>query len=495
MNNVRVRFAPSPTGFLHIGGARTALYNWLFAKKNKGKFILRIEDTDIERSTEESIGAILDGMRWLGLDWDEGPEVGGDFGPYFQSERTSIYQEYINKLLKEGKAYRCFCSQEDIEKEREIAEKEKRPYRYSGKCRNLSDAEIEKHLSNDDSFTIRLKLDDNEDDIILNDIVRGEINFDKSHYDDFIIVRSNGLPVYNFAVVIDDALMNINYVIRGDDHISNTPRQIFIYKALGFPVPKFAHLPMILGEDKTRLSKRHGATSVQQFRDMGYLSEAMINYLVRLGWGYDDTQEIFEIDDLIEKFSLERVGKNPSIFNFKKLEWINNYYIGQLPIEKRTKESIPFLIKAGLIDENYVKNNLEILKRIVEIIGSRLRTLNDIIFYSEFFFKDKVEYSEDAVNKIFKKYELINVFDKIIDGLKNIDLWNKENLIEKLESLSGETELNKRIFFQAIRAAITGKLISPDLIDIMLIMKKDMVIKRLDDALNFMKDIKDASGN
>jgi len=289
---VRTRFAPSPTGYLHIGGARTALYNWIFARQNNGKFVLRIEDTDAERSTEESIEAILESMKWLNLDWDEGPEKDGDYGPYFQSKRLDIYNKYLDKLIEEGKAYRCFCTPEELAEKKEKARKEKKQYKYDGKCRNLSKEEINKNLKENKPFVIRLKVPQNEE-IIFNDIVRGEIKVNTSIYDDFIIRRSDGYPVYNFAVVIDDALMKINYVIRGDDHISNTPKQILIYKALDFKVPDFAHLSMILGEDKTRLSKRHGATSIQQFKEEGYLPEALINYLARLGWGYDDSQEIF----------------------------------------------------------------------------------------------------------------------------------------------------------------------------------------------------------
>lgn len=485
MNQIRVRFAPSPTGYLHIGGARTALYNWLFAKKNKGKFILRIEDTDIERSSEQSINTIIDGLKWLGLDWDEGPDIGGKFGPYLQSKRLNIYKKYAEKLLNENKAYRCFCTPEEIKQKREKARKEKKPYRYDGKCRNLTQTEIEKNLKESKPFTIRLKVEWNEE-ISFTDIVRGEIKFHTSNFDDFIIIRSDGFPVYNFAVVIDDALMKINYVIRGDDHISNTPRQILLYKALRFPVPKFAHLPMILGEDKTRLSKRHGATAVQQFREMGYLPEAMINYLVRLGWGYDDTQEIFTINELIEKFSLERVTKNPAVFNFKKLEWINSYYIQKLSPEEKTKKCIPFLIDAKLITQEEALARFDFIKKIVEITGARLKVLSDITFYADFFFKEKIEFTEDAINKILKKFDLIPIYNKIIQVLKKCN-WEKESLINTLEDLSQKIDIKRKDFFQSIRVALTGKLISPDLIDIMLIMGKERTLKRIEECIQFIR--------
>lgn len=494
MNQIRVRFAPSPTGHLHIGGARTALYNWLFAKKNKGKFILRIEDTDIERSTAQSINAIIDGLKWLGLHWDEGPDIGGEFGPYLQSKRLDIYRKYAEKLLNENRAYRCFCTPEEIDQKREKARREKKPYRYDGKCKNFTQAEIEKKLKESRHFTIRLKIEQDEE-ISFTDIIRGEIRFHTSNLDEFIIMRSDGFPVYNFAVVIDDALMKINYVIRGDDHISNTPRQILLYKSLGFPVPQFAHLPMILGEDKTRLSKRHGATAVQQFREMGYLPEAMINYLVRLGWGYDDTQEIFTIDELIEKFSLERVGKNPAVFNFKKLEWINGYYIQNLSSEDRTKKCIPFLIEAGLITKEESSTRFDYIKKIVEITGARLKLLSDITFYTDFFFKEKVEFSEDAINKTIKKFDLIPIYNRIIQELKQSE-WKRESLINALENISREVDIKRKDFFQSIRVALTGKLISPDLIDIMLVIGKEKTLKRIEECIQFIeKEPGYASGN
>ncbi len=486
MNQVRVRFAPSPTGYLHIGGARTALYNWLFAKKNKGKFILRIEDTDIQRSTKESIHAIIDGMRWLGLTWDEGPEVGGNYGPYFQSQRIHIYKKYAEKLLYENKAFRCFCTQEEIEQARKKAKEKKIQYKYNGKCRNLTDTEIKKRIAEGQSFTVRLKMDWN-DEIIIQDIIRGEIRFHTNNFDDFIIMKSDGYPVYNFAVVIDDALMKINYVIRGDDHISNTPKQILIYKALGFPIPKFAHLPMILGEDKTRLSKRHGATAVQQFREIGYLPEAMINYLARLGWGYDDTQEIFTVEELIQKFSLKKVSKNPAVFSFKKLEWLNNYYIQKLSLEERTKMCIPFLIKDGLISEKDVGNNFEYIKKIVELIGARLRLLKDITFYADFFFKEKVNFSDDAIKKFFQKFDCISLYNQIISILEKVERWERETITSALETLSQKVEIKRKDFFQSIRVALTGKLISPDLLDIMMLIGKEKTIKRIKDAIEFIK--------
>ncbi|MBN1898306.1 MAG: glutamate--tRNA ligase [Spirochaetes bacterium] len=481
MSHIRTRFAPSPTGHLHIGGVRTALYNWLLSRKNKGKFILRIEDTDLERSTEESVRAILDGMKWLGLLWDEGPEIGGPFGPYKQSERLMIYQSFIDQLLKENKAYKCYCSQDEINKKKVKAKKAKIPYQYDRTCRHLTPPELEKRKK--DSFTIRLKMDWDEE-IIFNDLVRGEVKFHTSQFDDFIIVKSDGYPVYNFAVVIDDVTMKIDHVIRGDDHISNTPRQILIYKALGLSLPEFAHLPMILGEDKSRLSKRHGATSVQQFREMGYLPDALINYLARLGWSYDDSQEIFSREELVHKFSLEKVSKNSAVFNFDKLNWLNNYYIQHLPLQEKVRLCLPFLIKSKLLTEKQADQNQDVLEKIIDLLGPRIILLSDIIHLGDFFFKNRVEFTKEALDRIILKFNCSSLYAQILQSLPSIISWTKEEIIKTFEELSNRMDIKKKDFFQTIRVALTGSLTSPDLIGIMLILGKEKTISRFQQAIN-----------
>ncbi len=481
MEETRVRFAPSPTGYLHIGGARTALYNWLYAKQKKGKFILRIEDTDIQRSTEESIQTILDGLKWFGLDWDEGPGKKGSYGPYFQSQRLDIYNRQLNRLLEEEKAYRCFCTNEKLSIKKEEAKKNKTNYKYDKTCRNLSEEQIEKNLKNNNPFVIRLKQDRN-DDIIFNDMIKGEIKISSGMFDNFIIRKSDGYPVYNFAVVCDDALMKIDTVIRGDDHISNTPRQILLYKALGFEVPTFAHLPMILGEDKTRLSKRHGATAILQYKELGFLPEAIRNYLARLGWGYDDSQEIFTTEELIEKFSIDKVSKNPAIFNYKKLQWLNGNYIQKLNIDERTEAVLPYLKTKGYIDNEFIQKNKDYLKKIVEIIGDRIKTFPDVLYYSDFFFIDEIKFEEDVINKLFSKVDLTDTYNKIINSLNSIKNWTKDEIMGQLEKASTDTSTKRKDYFQAIRAGLTGKLNSPDLMDIMLIMGKEKVLKRLKEA-------------
>jgi len=335
---IRVRFAPSPTGLLHVGNARTALYNWLFARRSGGDFLLRIEDTDLERSEARYETQLIEDLRWLGLDWDEGPGVDGgpekgSYGPYRQSERLEIYAEHTRQLLAQGKAYRCFCTTEELEVERKLAAEEHRPQVYSGRCRGLSDAEIQANLGAGKPFAVRLKI--GEEPLRFHDLVRGMVEFAAEAVSDPILVRSAaadagefGMPVYNYVVTIDDALMNITHVIRGDDHISNTPKQVAIYKAFGWPVPEFAHLSTILGADRERLSKRHGATSIASFREMGYLPEALVNYLALLGWGAEDGKtETFSLEELTQAFSLERVTPSPAVFDFDKLNWLNRHYI------------------------------------------------------------------------------------------------------------------------------------------------------------------------
>lgn len=341
---IRVRFAPSPTGLLHVGNARTALYNWLFARRMGGDFILRIEDTDVERSEARFEKQLIEDLRWLGLNWDEGPHPNpdgstgevGDCGPYRQSERLAIYAEHTERLLREGKAYPCFCTPEELEAERKQAAEEHRPQIYSGRCRALSGEEVNQNLAAGKRFAVRLKIEDHP--LRFHDLVRGEVEFAPEAVSDPIIVRSatgdqeeaEGIPVYNYVVTIDDALMNITHVIRGDDHISNTPKQVAIYEAFGWPVPQFAHLSTILGSDRERLSKRHGATSISTFREMGYLPEALVNYLALLGWGAEDGKtETFTLDELTRAFSLERVTPSPAIFDFDKLNWLNRHYLKQ----------------------------------------------------------------------------------------------------------------------------------------------------------------------
>jgi len=364
MSEIRLRFAPSPTGYLHIGGARTALFNWLLARKLGGTFILRIEDTDVARSTQESVDAILQGMEWLGLDWNE--------GPYYQSDNFPLYKEKVQQLLCEGKAYKCFCTAEELEVKRENALKEGGKPKYDGTCRNLG------AVDDDRPFVIRFKAP-HDGVTAFNDLIKGTISFNNEELDDLIIQRTDGTPTYNFVVVVDDASMKITTVIRGDDHINNTPRQILLYQALGAPVPQFAHVPMILGADKTRLSKRHGATSVMAYRDMGMLPEAMINYLVRLGWSCGD-EEIFSREELIEKFSVEAVGKSAGVFNPDKLLWLNAHYIKTGVPERLASLLLPFLADRGVDPSAGGPSLLAVVKTLQERAKTMLEMADGAVF-------------------------------------------------------------------------------------------------------------------
>jgi nondiscriminating glutamyl-tRNA synthetase len=346
----RVRFAPSPTGMLHVGNARTALYNWLFARHTAGEFLLRIEDTDVERSEVRYETQLIEDLRWLGLDWAEGPQIGGPYAPYRQSERMEIYQRHTNQLLREGKAYRCFCAAEELEQERQLALREHRTQMYSGKCRSLTVSEAEDRAIAGETFAVRLAVPDAP--LRFHDIVRGDVEFAADTVSDFILVRSSGMPVYNYVVTIDDALMRITHVIRGDDHISNTPRQVAIYQAFGWDLPQFAHLSTILGSDRERLSKRHGATSVASFREMGILPQALANYLALLGWGAEGgTRETFTREELIAEFKLERVTPSPAVFDWDKLHWLNRHVIKQTPLPELRALSWPYFAARHLLPE------------------------------------------------------------------------------------------------------------------------------------------------
>ena len=350
-SHVRVRFAPSPTGHLHVGNARTALFNWLFVRQAGGTMILRIEDTDLARSEARFESQLLEDLKWMGIDWEEGPDVGGEYAPYRQSDRIAIYREHAERLVSEGKAYLCFCSQEELERDREEKLKNQLPPVYSGKCRALDPAEAQKRVANGEAAAIRLRIP--EHPIRFHDIVHGPVEFASEVVSDPIILRSSGIPVYNYVVVVDDALMKITHVIRGDDHLSNTPKQVALYEALGWPVPEFAHLSTILGADRERLSKRHGATSIANFRDMGVLPEALMNYLALLGWApTGGTREIFSPEELKKEFSLERVTPSPAVFDMEKLYWLNRHYIKQSPPERIERLAEPYFVSAGLLPEN-----------------------------------------------------------------------------------------------------------------------------------------------
>jgi len=468
MKEVRTRFAPSPTGDLHIGGARTALFNWLLARQSKGKFILRIEDTDVARSTQESIQVILDAMKWLGMDWDE--------GPFFQTQRLSLYQEAAHKLLKEGKAYRCYCSPEELEAKRDRALKIGIKPKYDRTCLGRKSFPLEK------PFAIRF-LSPDEGSTVVEDLIQGRVEFDNSELDDLIILRSDGLPTYNFSVVIDDVTMEITHVIRGNDHLNNTPRQIQIYQALGSPLPKFGHVPMILGPDKKKLSKRHGAQSVMEYKRLGYLPQAVVNYLVRLGWSYGD-QEEFTLKELIEKFGLEAVGKSPAAINPSKLDWLNAQYIKRMELDELVQRVLPFIEAKG-----YLINDLNLLRKVSLSLRERVKTLVEMAEVGGFYFCEEISYDEDSAQK-FLRAESMAVLEQIIASLSKEAFLDKERtyrLIKQLSENRGEPLLK---IAQPIRVALTGKTASPPIDEVMETLGKDKVIKRLQKAMEYIQKSK-----
>ncbi|AEH23173.1 glutamyl-tRNA synthetase [Thermodesulfobacterium geofontis OPF15] len=461
---VVTRFPPSPTGHLHLGGARTALFNWLFARHNKGKFILRFEDTDRERSKPEYVDSIISALKWLGLEWDE--------GPYFQSERIEIYQKYAKKLFEEGKAYYCECSKEVLEKKKEEMLKRGLKPRYDGTCRD-------KNLGPGEGRALRIKVPEIEE-IIFEDLLRGKIVFPAEEIDDFIIMRSDGTPTYHFAVVIDDITMGITHVIRGDDHISNTPKQIIIYNALGVNPPEFAHIPMVLGSDGARLSKRHGAKSVLEYKEAGFLPKALINYLARLGWGYGD-QEYFTVEELIEKFDLQSVNLSPARFDQDKLLAINAYWIKNSD-NKYLLEHLKYFLKSYDLD----KFSEEYLLSAIETVKTRSKTLVEMAEMIEFYLVEEVSYDLDGAKK-FLVSEIKPLLQKIVEDLEEIPLENEKKFEEYFRELSEKSGIKLKNIAQAVRVALTGKAVSPSLFEIMKVLGKERVEKRLKRALDFIE--------
>ncbi|CDF58917.1 glutamate--tRNA ligase [Thermobrachium celere] len=475
----RVRFAPSPTGHLHIGGARTALFNYLYAKKTGGKFLLRIEDTDLNRSTEESEKVIIEGLKWLGIHWDEGIEVGGEHGPYRSTERVHIYNPYVQRLLDEGKAYLCYCSEEELEKEREEALKRGEMPRYSGKCRNLTKEDRERLEKEGRKPVVRFRVPENEL-IVVDDLVRGRVEFNSNDIGDFIIVKSDGIPVYNFAVTIDDYLMKITTVIRGEEHLSNTPRQILIYKALGFDIPKFAHVSLILGKDRTKMSKRHGSTWVEQYRDAGYLPEAIINFLALLGWSPEGEEEIFSMEELEKMFDINRVSKNPAVFDIDKLNHINGIYIRNANIDRIVDLAIPHLINGGFITEEFAKSNREWITKVVETVRGGLSYVGEIVNHVGIFFGEEVKLENEEAQEVLKQEHVPALLDEFKNILLETEVVTIENAKDIMNEVKKRTGAKGKALFMPIRVAVTGQVHGPELVNILEILGKDMLIKRIE---------------
>ena len=466
MAQVRTRFAPSPTGYLHIGGARTALFNFLFARHNGGKFILRIEDTDRERSTPEAIKAILDAMTWLGLDWDE--------GPFYQTERYPLYKEKIQQMLAEGQAYPCICTSQELDAKRQQAQKEKRKPMYDGTCRPSEG--VIPFLPKGKPYTVRFR-SPRDGSTVVEDAVKGPVVFENRELDDLIVARSDGTPTYNFCVVVDDIEMGISHIIRGDDHLTNTPRQILLYQALKHAPPQFAHVPLILGTDKARLSKRHGATSVMAYRDMGYFPEAVLNYLVRLGWSHGD-QEIFSRDQLIKKFSLGSVGKSAGVFNPEKFLWVNSHYLKERPLSQLAEDVIPYISAKGYP----VPQDKSWLEKMVKTLRERSKTLMELVDAAAFYLTDDISIDEQAAKR-FLTPEVQMPIEKLIEQLAGLDDFNEANIEQSFSAVLKDLGLSMGKLAQPVRIALTGSTVSPGIHEVIAVLGKERTLRRLRSAL------------
>lgn len=464
-NEVRVRFAPSPTGYLHIGGARTALFNYLFARHNKGTFVLRIEDTDKERSTRQSVDAIINGLTWLGLHWDE--------GPFYQSQRTDLYRQHVDQLLQEGKAYRCYCTTEELDAKRTKALAEKRKPIYDRTCRERKDHPEGK------PYVIRFK-SPMYGTTMVKDMVKGNIMFANEELEDFVILRSDGSPTYNFVVVVDDVDMRITHVIRGDDHLNNTPKQIFLYNAFNYPLPQFAHIPLIHGTDKARLSKRHGATSVEAYKEEGYLPGALVNYLVRLGWSFGD-KEVFTMQEMIDNFTFDTISKSAAVFNPEKLLWLNATYIREKSADDLLAMAGPLIAVRGW--ESLDANGL---LRLIDETKVRARTLVELVDMMDYYFKQDIEYDENAAHKLFTADKAPHL-DAMASRLSGLDDFSRKPVEDAIKAYISESGLKLGDVAQPLRLAVTGRTVSPGLFEIMEILGKERVLKRIDHAREYIR--------
>ncbi|MDR3349121.1 MAG: glutamate--tRNA ligase [Acidaminococcales bacterium] len=485
MDEVRVRFAPSPTGYLHIGGARTALFNWLFARKYGGRFVLRIEDTDMERLKEDSAGQILSSLKWLGLDWDEGPEREGSCGPYWQSRRREVYQKSVDWLLENKKAYPCFCTAAELDAERDRQKAAGKPFRYLGACRRLSGEAVREKLAAGLRPAIRLKVPA-EGEVAVDDVIHGRVVFRLDQLDDFIIFKSNGMPTYNFACAVDDGAMKISHVLRAEEHLSNTPKQMLLYGALGVTPPIFAHMPMILAPDRSKLSKRHGATSVEEFRGQGYLPEAIVNYLALLGWSPGDGQEYFTPEEAIGRFELDKMSKKAAVYDVKKLTWMNGQYLSTLPAERVLAEAMPFLRAAAGTGEEALPGGKEYLLKLVDIVRVRVKTLTELAEAARCFLCALDGYDQKGVEKYFSPQaaEYLKLCGEAVAKAEMFDVAALEGIYSGLAAQMG-VKLAELI--HPSRLALTGRTVSPGLFDVMVLLGRELTIKRLKAAVCYIR--------
>jgi len=477
--NIRVRFAPSPTGSLHLGGARTAIYNWLFARSVGGTFLLRIEDTDVERSRKELVDQIYDSLKWLGLNWDE--------EPVFQSQRLALYQEKVADLLRSGHAYRCFCTSEELENEKAETIRQNKAYRYGGKCRNLSPEQVQALIAEGRPYTVRIKLEPGV--IEWDDLIYGHIAVNNDELDDFIIQRSSGIPVYQMAVVVDDIALCISHIIRGEDHIPNTPKQINLFRAFSQPIPQFAHLPLLLGTDGKRLSKRHGATGVDEYREQGFPAEAVLNYLALLGWAPQNDQEVLKTDEIIGQFVLSAISRKPAVFDPKKLEWISGEHLLRKPVAEIKEVLVPNLIKAGLIpprrDEAKVRE--QYIEAVIELLRGRVRTYNQYLEWGAYFFRDPEDYDEKSVAKYWlmpASSERLTVLSREFAALADFSAVALEETLRRTAERAG---LKAADFIHPLRLAMTGFGIGPGVFQVVEILGRETVLRRIQKAIEHFK--------
>ncbi|MBI2831225.1 MAG: glutamate--tRNA ligase [Chloroflexi bacterium] len=483
---VRVRYAPSPTGFPHVGNIRTALFNWLFARHHGGSFIVRIEDTDVARTVEGAVEAILDGLRWLGLDWDEGPEVGGNHGPYFQSQRLKRYQEAADRLVAQGNAYRCYCSSERLDQMRAEQVKHKQPPGYDRACRTLTAEECGIREGQGIVPVVRFKVP-LTGQTRTNDLIRGEVVFENSTLDDFVLLKSDGYPTYHLANIVDDHEMKVSHVLRAEEWLSSLPRHLLLYQAMGYQPPLFAHLPMILGTDRSKLSKRHGAVSITEYKEMGYLPETMVNFLALLGWSLDDKTEIMSREQLVQGFSLERVSRTAAIFNIEKLNWMNGVYIRTLTIDDFAQRSLPLLDKK-LPAQVKRPLSLDYIRQLAPLFQERARTLAEVPELSDFFFVDELEYDAALlVGKKSTRESTLRCLEASRERILKLDRFDKESLEGSLRPLAEELGVKTGELFGALRTATTGRTAAPPLFETMAVLGKDLCLKRIDVALDKLR--------
>ncbi|WP_100404168.1 glutamate--tRNA ligase [Bacillus sp. FJAT-42315] len=484
-NDIRVRYAPSPTGHLHIGNARTALFNYLYARNKGGKFIIRIEDTDQKRNIEGGEESQLTYLRWLGIDWDEGVDVGGEYGPYRQSERNDIYKKYYDQLLEEGKAYKCYCTSEELEAEREAQQAAGKDMPgYSGKCRHLTAEEQAKLEAEGRTPSIRIKVPKGEI-LSFNDMVKGEVSFESDGISDYVIVKQDGTPTYNFAVAIDDHLMEMSHVLRGDDHISNTPKQLVIYQALGWEPPAFGHMTLIVNESRKKLSKRDESIIqfIEQYKELGYLPEALFNFITLLGWSPQGEEEIFSKEEFIDIFTADRLSKSPALFDQQKLQWMNNQYMKKADVEKVVELALPHLIKAGRIDENPSADQLEWTKQLIALFQEKMSYGAEIVELSELFFKKELTFEEEA-KEVLQEEQVREVMTSFLAKVDELEAFEAEEIKKAMKAVQKETGHKGKKLFMPIRAAVTGQTHGPDLPKAIELIGKETVKERLQQIID-----------